>query len=205
MLLLTDPNTNHCHSLHFLNAPKKHPTSVYASSPPLLSSPLLLQRHWVDVHQEAHAGWYHHRLRVWSGLHVASRHSIHDTRLEEAAIGYFCPGIPAYLLYMVGTLIHCVFILVYDNSTEMPPLWSSLLPHPFFLALYLTIVHSLFSLSPVRVLPQSARWLLANDRREEAIALLRKAALVNGRVLPPAVQVCLCIWCYLLQSHYLSC
>ncbi|XP_010790897.1 solute carrier family 22 member 6-B [Notothenia coriiceps] len=39
------------------------------------------------------------------------------------------------------------------------------------------------------VVPQSARWLLANDRREEAIALLRKAALVNGRVLPPAVQI----------------
>ncbi|XP_028285446.1 solute carrier family 22 member 13 isoform X2 [Parambassis ranga] len=39
------------------------------------------------------------------------------------------------------------------------------------------------------VLPQSARWLLANDRKEEAIALLRKAALVNGRVLPPTVQV----------------
>ncbi|XP_069577618.1 solute carrier family 22 member 13 [Brachyistius frenatus] len=39
------------------------------------------------------------------------------------------------------------------------------------------------------VLPQSARWLLANDRREEAITLLRKAALINGRVLPPAVQV----------------
>ncbi|XP_034747853.1 solute carrier family 22 member 13 [Etheostoma cragini] len=39
------------------------------------------------------------------------------------------------------------------------------------------------------VLPQSARWLLANDRMEEAIALLRKAALVNGRVLPPAVHV----------------
>nr|XP_040044248.1 solute carrier family 22 member 13 isoform X2 [Gasterosteus aculeatus aculeatus]XP_040044249.1 solute carrier family 22 member 13 isoform X2 [Gasterosteus aculeatus aculeatus]XP_040044250.1 solute carrier family 22 member 13 isoform X2 [Gasterosteus aculeatus aculeatus] len=39
------------------------------------------------------------------------------------------------------------------------------------------------------VLPQSARWLLANDRREEAIELLRKAALVNGRVLPPAAQV----------------
>ncbi|KAK2921307.1 hypothetical protein Q8A73_000792 [Channa argus] len=39
------------------------------------------------------------------------------------------------------------------------------------------------------VLPQSARWLLAKDRREEAIALLRKAALVNGRVLPSAVQI----------------
>lgn len=47
----------------------------------------------------------------------------------------------------------------------------------------------LCALWSVRVLPQSARWLLANDRREEAIALLRKAALVNGRVLPPAVQV----------------
>ncbi|XP_032390876.1 solute carrier family 22 member 13 [Etheostoma spectabile] len=42
------------------------------------------------------------------------------------------------------------------------------------------------------VLPQSARWLLANDRMEEAIALLRKAALVNGRVLPPAVHVDKC-------------
>uniref|UniRef100_A0A8D0AIP5 Si:dkey-166k12.1 n=1 Tax=Sander lucioperca TaxID=283035 RepID=A0A8D0AIP5_SANLU len=39
------------------------------------------------------------------------------------------------------------------------------------------------------VIPQSARWLLANDRMEEAIALLRKAALVNGQVLPAAVQI----------------
>ncbi|XP_075995703.1 solute carrier family 22 member 13-like [Genypterus blacodes] len=39
------------------------------------------------------------------------------------------------------------------------------------------------------VLPKSARWLLANDRREEAILLLRKAAFVNGRVMPPAAQV----------------
>ncbi|XP_060949301.1 solute carrier family 22 member 13 [Limanda limanda] len=39
------------------------------------------------------------------------------------------------------------------------------------------------------VVPHSARWLLANDRRDEAIALLRKAALVNGRVLHPAAQV----------------
>ncbi|KAK7898614.1 hypothetical protein WMY93_019467 [Mugilogobius chulae] len=39
------------------------------------------------------------------------------------------------------------------------------------------------------VLPQSARWLLANNRKDEAIALLRKAALVNGRVLPPTLQV----------------
>uniref|UniRef100_A0A3Q3XGE6 Major facilitator superfamily (MFS) profile domain-containing protein n=1 Tax=Mola mola TaxID=94237 RepID=A0A3Q3XGE6_MOLML len=51
------------------------------------------------------------------------------------------------------------------------------------------------------VLPQSARWLLANDRREEAIALLRKAALVNGRVLPPTVQVSLDLCQSKKRSH----
>ncbi|XP_043073918.1 organic cation transporter protein [Puntigrus tetrazona] len=39
------------------------------------------------------------------------------------------------------------------------------------------------------VLPHSARWLLVNNRNEEAIDLLRKAAMVNGRTLPPTVQV----------------
>uniref|UniRef100_A0A671QTJ6 Solute carrier family 22 member 13-like n=1 Tax=Sinocyclocheilus anshuiensis TaxID=1608454 RepID=A0A671QTJ6_9TELE len=39
------------------------------------------------------------------------------------------------------------------------------------------------------VLPHSARWLLVNNRNEEAIDLLRKAATVNGRTLPPTVQV----------------
>uniref|UniRef100_A0A8D0DAY4 Si:dkey-166k12.1 n=1 Tax=Sander lucioperca TaxID=283035 RepID=A0A8D0DAY4_SANLU len=47
------------------------------------------------------------------------------------------------------------------------------------------------------VIPQSARWLLANDRMEEAIALLRKAALVNGQVLPAAVQVPIYIYIYI--------
>lgn len=59
------------------------------------------------------------------------------------------------------------------------------------LSVPLTSSSPLVSAMPdVRVLPQSARWLLAKDRREEAIALLHKAALVNGRVLPSAVQVC---------------
>ncbi|XP_030644415.1 solute carrier family 22 member 13 [Chanos chanos] len=39
------------------------------------------------------------------------------------------------------------------------------------------------------VLPHSARWLIVNDRRDEAIVLLRKAAMINGRTFPPAVQV----------------
>uniref|UniRef100_A0A8C6WH63 Si:dkey-166k12.1 n=1 Tax=Neogobius melanostomus TaxID=47308 RepID=A0A8C6WH63_9GOBI len=42
------------------------------------------------------------------------------------------------------------------------------------------------------VLPQSARWLLTNNRKDEAIELLQKAALVNGRVLPPSLLVGLC-------------
>uniref|UniRef100_A0A3B1JW09 Si:dkey-166k12.1 n=1 Tax=Astyanax mexicanus TaxID=7994 RepID=A0A3B1JW09_ASTMX len=42
------------------------------------------------------------------------------------------------------------------------------------------------------VLPHSARWLLVNDRKEEAIVLLRKAAMVNGRSFPTTVQL---DWC----------
>lgn len=40
-----------------------------------------------------------------------------------------------------------------------------------------------------RVLPQSARWLMANNRKDEAFALLNKAARVNGRALPPSLLV----------------
>lgn len=143
----------------------------------LPKSALYFQRHWVDLHQEANASRYHHRLCIWTGLHAASWCSILNTRLEETATGYISPRLPAHLLYMVGKPISiwtldslCLFIS--DSfSSPSPP--------------------CLLYLFPVRVLPQSARWLLANDRREEAIALLRKAALVNGRVLPPSVQVCL--------------
>jgi len=33
------------------------------------------------------------------------------------------------------------------------------------------------------VLPKSARWLMANDRKEEALELIQKAAQMNGRPL----------------------
>ena len=141
------------------------------------------------MHQEAHASRHHYRLCIWSGLHAASRHSILDTRLEKAAARYISPGLPAHLLYMVGnsnvawTLDPLCSHTFQDKRTWMPSLWCSF-------PLCSPLAPCLLSLSPVRVLPQSARWLLANNRSEEAIALLRKAALVNGRVLPPAVQVC---------------
>ncbi|XP_056438938.1 solute carrier family 22 member 13 [Gadus chalcogrammus] len=38
------------------------------------------------------------------------------------------------------------------------------------------------------VIPESARWLLTKGRTDDAMVLLRKAALANGRQLPPSIQ-----------------
>ncbi|CAK6968188.1 organic cation transporter protein [Scomber scombrus] len=40
------------------------------------------------------------------------------------------------------------------------------------------------------VLPKSARWLMANDRKEEAWELIRKAAEMNGKPLTKDVEMC---------------
>lgn len=81
---------------------------------------------------------------------------------------------------------------IWQFSLLLPPTFHLFFPSPSALCL------------PARVLPQSARWLLANDRKEEAIALLRKAALVNGRVLPPTLHVCLSILNFFLYFFPLS-
>lgn len=57
------------------------------------------------------------------------------------------------------------------------------------------------SLLSFRVLPNSARWLLVNNRKEEALVLLRKAATMNGRPLPTTVQV----WQTISHIHSLCC
>ncbi|XP_026197055.1 solute carrier family 22 member 6 [Anabas testudineus] len=40
------------------------------------------------------------------------------------------------------------------------------------------------------VLPKSARWLMANDRKEEAWELIQKAAQINGKPLPKDLEMC---------------
>ncbi|XP_026174576.1 organic cation transporter protein [Mastacembelus armatus] len=40
------------------------------------------------------------------------------------------------------------------------------------------------------VLPKSARWLMMNDRKEEAWVLIRKAAQMNGKPLPKDLEMC---------------
>ncbi|XP_051245450.1 solute carrier family 22 member 13 isoform X2 [Dicentrarchus labrax] len=125
----------------------------------------------------------------------------------------FAPNFPVYVIlrFVVGTTISGVIINAFVLGTEWTctkrrmlaglttdyafGLGYMLLPGIAYLIrdwrkLQLAISAPGFLLIfYIWVVPQSARWLLANNRTEEAIALLRKAALVNGRVLPPAVQV----------------
>lgn len=44
--------------------------------------------------------------------------------------------------------------------------------------------------SVFRVLPKSARWLMANDKKEEAWTLIQKAAQMNEKPLPKDLQMC---------------
>uniref|UniRef100_A0A8C7CPM6 Si:dkey-166k12.1 n=1 Tax=Oncorhynchus kisutch TaxID=8019 RepID=A0A8C7CPM6_ONCKI len=127
--------------------------------------------------------------------------------------GAFAPNFPVYVLlrFILGTTISGVIINAFVLGTEWTCAQRRMLAGVFtdyFFGLgYMLIAGLAYLIRDWRklqlaisvpgflfifyiwVLPQSARWLLANDRREEAIVLLRKAATVNGRVLPPTIQV----------------
>ncbi|TMS18155.1 Solute carrier family 22 member 13 [Larimichthys crocea] len=125
----------------------------------------------------------------------------------------FAPNFPVYVIlrFVVGTTISGVIINAFVLGTEWTctkrrMLAGIITDYAFGLG-YMSLAGIAYMIRDWRklqlaisapgfllifyiwVVPQSARWLLANDRREEAIALLRKAALVNGRALPPTVQV----------------
>uniref|UniRef100_A0A1A7XNR9 Major facilitator superfamily (MFS) profile domain-containing protein n=1 Tax=Iconisemion striatum TaxID=60296 RepID=A0A1A7XNR9_9TELE len=125
----------------------------------------------------------------------------------------FAPNFPVYVLlrFAVGTTISGVIINAFVLGTEWTctkrRMLAGIITDYIFGLGYMLLAGVAYLIRDWRklqlaisapgfllifyiwVLPQSARWLLANDRREEAIALLRKAALVNGRVLPAAFQV----------------
>uniref|UniRef100_A0A4W5NAT4 Si:dkey-166k12.1 n=1 Tax=Hucho hucho TaxID=62062 RepID=A0A4W5NAT4_9TELE len=119
----------------------------------------------------------------------------------------FAPNFPVYVLlrFILGTTISGVIINAFVLGTEWTCTQRRMLAGVFtdyFFGLgYMLIAGLAYLIRDWRklqlaisvpgflfifyiwVLPQSARWLLANDRREEAIVLLRKAATVNGRCL----------------------
>ncbi|XP_046875875.1 solute carrier family 22 member 13 isoform X3 [Hypomesus transpacificus] len=125
----------------------------------------------------------------------------------------FAPNFPVYavLRFMVGTTISGVIINAFVLGTEWTctkrRMLAGIITDYAFGFGYMLVAGIAFFIRDWRklqlaisapgfllifyiwVLPNSARWLLANDRQEEAIALLRKAALVNGRVFPPTVQM----------------
>uniref|UniRef100_A0A8C8GX25 Major facilitator superfamily (MFS) profile domain-containing protein n=1 Tax=Oncorhynchus tshawytscha TaxID=74940 RepID=A0A8C8GX25_ONCTS len=125
--------------------------------------------------------------------------------------GAFAPNFPVYVLlrFILGTTISGVIInaFVLEWTCVQRRMLAGVFTDYFFGLGYMLIAGLAYLIRDWRklqlaisvpgflfifyiwVLPQSARWLLANDRREEAIVLLRKAATVNGRVLPPTIQV----------------
>lgn len=53
------------------------------------------------------------------------------------------------------------------------------------------VIHVFFSMCILRVLPKSARWLMASKKHEEALDLIRKAALINGKPLVDSdIELC---------------
>ncbi|KAM6959311.1 solute carrier family 22 member 6-B [Aplochiton taeniatus] len=125
----------------------------------------------------------------------------------------FAPNFPIYVLlrFIVGTTISGVIINAFVLGTEwtctQKRMLAGIITDYFFGLGYMLLAGVAYLIRDWRklqlaisapgfllifyiwVVPQSARWLVANDRREEAIVLLRKAALVNGRTLPPSVQI----------------
>lgn len=118
---LLNPKTHPYHSIHCLKAPH-HPSLTLSpwSCPFLFPPPCNLlcfsfSRYWVDLHQKTHAGWHHHRLCLWPGLHAASRHSLPNSRLEKVTTGNISPWLLTYFLYMVPKNdTHCVVLLFLD-------------------------------------------------------------------------------------------
>ncbi|XP_063050404.1 solute carrier family 22 member 6-A [Engraulis encrasicolus] len=125
----------------------------------------------------------------------------------------FAPNFPVYVLlrFVLGTSISGVIINAFVLGTEWTctqrRLLAGIMTDYFFGLGYMLLSGIAYLLRDWRQLqlaisapgfiflfyiwlvPHSARWLLVNDRREEAVSLLKKAAKINGRSFPSAAQV----------------
>nr|XP_055076073.1 solute carrier family 22 member 13 [Misgurnus anguillicaudatus] len=125
----------------------------------------------------------------------------------------FAPNFPVYVIlrFMIGTTVSGVIINAFVLGTEWTctqrRMLAGIFTDYFFGFGYMLLAGVAYFIRDWRklqlaisapgflfifyiwVIPHSARWLLVNNRKEEAVVLLRKAATVNGRTLPPTVQV----------------
>ncbi|XP_065147373.1 solute carrier family 22 member 13 [Paramisgurnus dabryanus] len=125
----------------------------------------------------------------------------------------FAPNFPVYVIlrFMIGTTVSGVIINAFVLGTEWTctqrRMLAGIFTDYFFGFGYMLLAGMAYFIRDWRklqlaisapgflfifyiwVIPHSARWLLVNNRKEEAVVLLRKAATVNGRTLPPTVQV----------------
>lgn len=97
------------------------------------------------------------------------------TRICTCCIPFKCPSADAPLLAITNQLILSV-----KDLSECPLQHSGCL----------LVGHLINCLYISRVLPKSARWLMANDRQEEAWELIQKAAQMNGKPLTKQLEIC---------------
>ncbi|KAA8583240.1 hypothetical protein FQN60_015786 [Etheostoma spectabile] len=101
----------------------------------------------------------------------------------------FAPNFYVYvaLRFMVGTSVSGVIMNAFVLGTE----WTG--SKQRMLAGIITDYSfgvGYISLAGIAVLPKSARWLMANDKKEEAWELIQKAAQMNGKPLTKDLEMC---------------
>ena len=129
----------------------------------------------MDWAEAPHVGWHHHRLLLWVWVYSAGGGCIFDPGLAAPSAGHLCSWLPLHLLHLVG------------RTRKRKLITNQLIPLKI-----LEIVSRDLVLAPLffnRVLPKSARWLMANQKNEEALDLIRKAALVNGNPLRDDIEL----------------
>eukprot|EP00063_Salmo_salar_P024892 XP_013999727.1 PREDICTED: solute carrier family 22 member 6-A-like isoform X2 [Salmo salar] len=126
----------------------------------------------------------------------------------------FAPNfyIYVFLRFVVGTTISAVIMNAFVLGTEWTGskhrMLAGIITDYFFGFGYITLAGLAYLIRDWRklqlaisapgflfifyiwVLPKSARWLLANQRNEEAMDLIRKAALMNGKPLQEDMETC---------------